>query len=259
MRILFTVFFALTYLPFQAQEQDWETLFDQARALYEEAKYREAAEVYQKLEDEGVMSDALYYNMGNVYYKLHQTAPSIYYYEKALWLNPKHEKSKINLKFAQKTLLEEIPKIEKLNRRDIIHKSLNGLDYNQWAWIATAFSLLIFIFFAVYYLSQNAMVKRLFFGGIFLALLLSIGALYAAYFEKQYENGYNPGIVFDAKTELKSDAKSSSKTILVLHEGTKVYVLEEKALWSKVRLENQQEGWVLQSSFKTLKSQPLEL
>lgn len=253
MRILFTIFFALTFLPFQAQEQEWKSLFDQAHTLYEEEKYQEAAEVYQTLEREGAVSDALYYNMGNVYYKLHQTASSIYYYEKALLLNPEHEKSKINLKFAQKTLLEEIPKTEKLDRRDIIHKSLNGLDYNQWAWMSIGFSLLIFLFFVIYYLSENAMVKRLFFGGIFLALVLCIGAIYAAYFEKQYEASYNPGIVFNAKTELKSDAKSSSKTVLTLHEGAKVYVLKEKALWSKVRLENQQEGWLLKESFKTLK------
>ena len=71
--------------------QSVDSLFVKGNDLYKQEKYHKAIESYKEIENSGVASDELYYNLGNSYYKLNEVAPSIYYYEKALKLNPFNE------------------------------------------------------------------------------------------------------------------------------------------------------------------------
>lgn len=236
-----------------SQNTDWEREFAAANTLYAAGKYEEAATKYSALEQTGAQAEALFFNMGNVYYQLKQTAPAIYYYEKTLLLNPDHAAAKANLQFAQQSLEGKITKIEKLTTQDIVHHSFKAFNYNQWAWIATACAFLIFICFSTYYMVASATLKRLFFAAQFLGLGLGLIALYGAYSEKKYAEEYRPGIVFQTNAALKEEPKQSAKNIETLQEGTKVFILKNKGLWCLVKLENQETGWLLQADFRALK------
>ena len=83
-------------------------LFDKGNDLYNQGRYLEAIESYSDIIKDGKHSSELYYNMGNSYYKLNDIANSIFYYEKALLLNPKSEKIANNLSFAQNMLIDKI-------------------------------------------------------------------------------------------------------------------------------------------------------
>lgn len=236
-----------------AKEVDTINHFEKANALYEQKQYQEAIAEYELLEATGVQSENLYYNMANAFYRLHQTGPAIYYYEKALLINPNLKEATINLKFAQQSLEGEITKIQKLESKDIVYQSLSFLSYNQWAKWVTASAFLCLVLFIVYYLSAQSTVKRISFAGILVFIVIMMMGSYAAYTSKSYEESYQPAIVLQDQALLKDDAKNSAKTLMQVKEGTKVYILEEKALWSKVKLENQEVGWLLQSSFRPLK------
>ena len=85
-----------------------EALFNRATDAYNEGNYQQAIEVYNQILDKGEHSAALYFNLGNSYYKLNQIAPSIYYYEKALLLSPNDPEIKTNLSYAQNMTLDAI-------------------------------------------------------------------------------------------------------------------------------------------------------
>ena len=68
--------------------QNSDQLFSRANDLYKENKFSEALDLYLKIDSLGNPTTELYYNLGNTYYKLNKVAPTIYYYEKALKLNP---------------------------------------------------------------------------------------------------------------------------------------------------------------------------
>ncbi len=55
---------------------------------YKEGKYQEAIDLFKKIEAKDSVSSTLYYNIANSYYKLNSVANTIYYYEKALQLDP---------------------------------------------------------------------------------------------------------------------------------------------------------------------------
>ena len=102
--------------------QTVDSLFVQANKLYQQEKYTEALGMYKQIEEQGIVSSELYYNLGNVYYKSNQVAPSIYYYEKALLLKPNDKTIKTNLAFAQKRTIDNIKVIEELGFTKFIKK-----------------------------------------------------------------------------------------------------------------------------------------
>ena len=69
-------------------------VFEEANGLYNDGKYSEAIEKYEEILNSNVHSAELYFNLANANYKLNNIAPSVYYYEKALLLEPNDEEIK---------------------------------------------------------------------------------------------------------------------------------------------------------------------
>jgi uncharacterized protein YgiM (DUF1202 family) len=59
-------------------------------------------------------------------------------------------------------------------------------------------------------------------------------------------------IVFSQATDVKSSPKTNSDTVFVIHEGTKVQLLETDGLWTHVAIENGIDGWLPSSDIKKL-------
>ena len=74
-------------------------LFTQATEHYNKGEYSKAIENYEQILEGGEHSPELYFNLANCHYKLNHIGPSIYYYEKALLLNPDDGEIKNNLKY----------------------------------------------------------------------------------------------------------------------------------------------------------------
>ena len=64
--------------------QDANVLFESGKEHYKADAFQEAIDDWKAVLEKGQHSKALYFNLGNAYYKLGEVAPSIYYYEKAL-------------------------------------------------------------------------------------------------------------------------------------------------------------------------------
>jgi len=70
-----------------------ESLVEQGNEAYNQGDYRKAIAFYEQTLSMGQHSAALYFNLGNAYYKLNNVAESVYYFEKAQQLNPKEKYS----------------------------------------------------------------------------------------------------------------------------------------------------------------------
>src|ERR1700722_14152406 len=84
---------ALTVLPSFAGTS-WEA----ANAAYQQGKYEEAKVDYLQLVDAGQYSADLFYNLGNVWFKLGDQGRAILNYERALMLNPQLDEAGSNLR-----------------------------------------------------------------------------------------------------------------------------------------------------------------
>jgi len=242
--LLFICFFSLS-----AQNKD---LFQEANTAYNEGNYSEAINDYEHILKNGETSAELYYNLANAHYKLTHIAPSIYYYEKALQLDPGDPDVKNNLEFAQKMLIDEIEIVPKTGLSKILNKLISVLSFNGWAWTAVIGSSLFAAFFLLYYFSNSSSRKRLFFTTSIIALILMLSALIFAYQQQEYQKNLQFAVIFSEEAVVRNEPTLRGNEILTLHEGTKVKILETFQNWIKFELANDIQGWMDKSDVKLL-------
>lgn len=227
--------------------------FEQGNALYNKGKYSEAVTAYEGVLKTKKHSAELYFNLANSYYKLNKVAPSIYNYEKALLLDPNDKEIQNNLKFAQKAAIDDIKEVPNVGFNKMIQDVTSIYQYNTWAWISVSFSVVFLLLFVGYYLSGTTLSKRLFFVGMFIALLVIVIGILSALFEKNAYESDRPAIVFEDILPVKTEPKTDAQDAFLLHEGTKVYVLDTLDIWRKVQLPDETQGWVEAKAIKELK------
>jgi tetratricopeptide (TPR) repeat protein len=231
-----------------------QTGIENGNTLYKQGNYQEAIDVYETIVFRSQkQSPELYFNIANCYYKLNKVAPTVYNYEKALLLNPDFEAAKNNLEIAKKLQIDDIKVIEKVGIGKMIQNLTSKFHYDTWAWIAVGFVMMFLMFFMGYYFTKSSLIKRLFFSGMLVVFAIMLFSVSSAILEKSHSDNYNPAIVFDEVTPLLIAPKSSSKEIMKLHEGTKVFVLSNDKTFKKIQLTNNVVGWVENKSIKEIK------
>jgi len=221
-----------------------DSLFTKANKLYQQEKYEEALTLYKEIETQKVQSDELYYNMANAYYKTNQIAPSIFYYEKTLLLNPNNKDARFNLSFAKRMAIDNIEALPKTIGQKLSESIIQKLSYNTWAWVAVSLSFLFAILFLLYHFSYSSVNKRFYFvSGIISALLILITVTFA-YTNYNNVKTNRTAIVFAEQTNVKSAPTNSSEVSFELHEGTKVRLLEKLDNWRKIKIADGKVGWI---------------
>lgn len=230
-----------------------EVLFNAGNKAYNEGNYQEAITSYERILDSGVHSAALYFNLANAYYKQNRIAPSIYYYEKALQLAPNDNEIKANLSFAQNMTIDAIEEIPKVGVSKIFKGIVNILSFDAWAIISIAMVVLFVLLFLGYYFSQATARKRFAFVISSAAIIMAVISLFFAFQKYEYDKKDRPAIVFAQETEVKTDPNLRSEIAFVLHEGTKVQILEfYEEDWIKIKLSDGKTGWIPSADIKAL-------
>lgn len=250
MKKVITLF--LLFLGLVVNAQSNKVLFEQANQLYKKADYQNAIKNYQKIEQSGMHSDALYFNMANAYYKLNEVAPSIYYYEKVLKLNPLHQDSQYNLQLANRLAIDVIEEMPKTLIQKIEANFLHKFSVENWAITTIIFSFLTAILFLIYYFSFSTMLKRIFFSLSLSTFGLMILAFLIALKVMNYEQKHQPAIIFSEKAVIKNAPTFNSDDVFILHEGTKVEVLDTVDDWYKIKLADGKVGWVKTAVLKII-------
>ena len=229
------------------------TSFKQANELYNTGYYHEAIDRYNSILDANQHSAELYFNLANCYYKLNEIGPSIFYYEKALQLNPNDTDILNNLGYAQKMTIDTILEVPENGISKFINKILNRLSVDGWATRSVGLVFLFVFLFLGYYLSHSAFRKRLFFITSSLVLILLITSLGLLFKKDSLDKSTHPAIVFAKETEVRAEPSLRAEIAFTLHEGTKVLVIENyNNDWSKIKLLNGETGWISKIDLKPL-------
>lgn len=250
-----TYFFSLVFafLSLVSFAQNTE-LFEQGNALYNDGKYEEAIEKYDRILDTDMHSAELYFNLANAHYKLNHIAPSIYYYEKAQHLAPNDADIKQNMAFANNMTLDAIDVIPEVGISKVINQVSHVISFDAWAIMAIGFVLLAVFSFINYYMSFGTRTKRFSFtfGSVF--LILMIASLVSAFNKYELDKSDNPAIVFAQESQIKNEPNLRSSEAFILHEGTKVQVVDTVDSWKKIKLTDGKTGWIRAKDIKMLRS-----
>ena len=245
-----TLYFLLICLALPAAAQD---AFKKGNEFYQKERYSDAARQYEAELAKGVHSAELYFNLANAYYKLDKVAPAVYYYEKALMLDPHDRDIRINLGYAHNMMIDEVKEVPRAGFGKLVHDFTGLFHYDTWGWIAVSLSVLVLLLFAGYYLSPVALHKRILFFSMLAAFILTITSAASGIYERDRVNNERPAIVFAEVAQVKGEPRLASPDVIAIHEGTKVYVLEELGEWKKVLLPDGNDGWIKSSAIKEIK------
>lgn len=235
------LFFSTTLM---AQEGNGQQLFDEANTAYNNGDFEAAIDGYTKIEDMGQESAMLFFNKGNAYYKLKNYPMSILYYEKALALEPNNEDIKTNLQIANLTKVDKIDPLPQpifLRWWDSVK---NSLAPNAWAWLTVALLALALAFLLVFFLSRvQALRKTGFFVSLVFIVAFVLSVVFAA-LSRHDSLTHDDAIIITPSVTMMSAPVRSGEELLVLHEGTKVKVIDKIDEWNKVRLADGNIGWI---------------
>ena len=232
--------------------QSIDSLFVKANELYKDNNFIKAVELYETIEQKGFQSAELYYNLGNSYYKLDKVAPSIFNYEKALKLDPLHQDAINNLAFAKRMTIDNIEVLPQSFLQRFSKNVIQKFTFNTWAWLAVFSTFLTVIFFLLYYFSYSSRNKFVFFNLSLLFVFLLVITTAFAYQNYGYLKNNKEAIIFTQKVEVKNAPTMNSDEVFILHEGTKVLVLDEVDNWKKIKIADGKIGWLLKEDIKEL-------
>jgi len=248
--LLFFGWFSLPLFCFGDSEAD--KLFSQANALYGKGQYSAAMEDYKKLMDDGYASAALYFNAGNASYKNGDIASATLYYEKAHKLSPGDDDINFNLKYANLKTADKVDAAPEFFLSGwwkglILSVPLSALSVLSIIFVLTGAAALILYFFA-----EAVILKKTAFYFAIALFFLGFFAIFIAGNQASYFDDHRQAIIFTSTVNVKSGPVDRAGTLFVLHDGTKVDILDDNNGWVKIRLANGNEGWIQQSDIKEI-------
>jgi len=231
-------------------------LYSQAKQFFKEANskslsskeeaislYKKAAMRYERLIKEGSIENGkIYYNLGNIYFRINDTGRAILNYRRAEKYTPNDSNLRQNLRYAREKRIDKIEEKQETKVLKILFFWHYDLSVKTRIKLFTLFFTLLWIFagFRVFFK------KPFLFWSItvsaFISLLMS-GSLTAE--EYALEN-IRPGVTISAETTAR---KGNSETYEPsfkepLHAGIEFILIEDRGNWHQIELMDSRTCWV---------------
>lgn len=237
-----------------AQTSSVDSLWTAGSAAYAASDWQGAAESWQKIENEGLASWELYYNIANACYRQSDIAHAILYYERALRLSPSNADVSANLALARSRTLDRIEVVPEFFLRTWMRNISLALSSDLWAGIALVMFVLALAMALLFALGRRASARRSGFVAGLVALLLFALSAAMAFSQKAAFERADEAVVVRAVASVKSSpsADQGSKDLFVLHEGTKLRVLDSLGEWTNVALSDGRQGWMRASELEII-------
>lgn len=246
---LFCLTLFLCFLSFAQTQDETNALFYSANKVYEEGKYQDAVKEYQKILEQGYQSEALYYNLGNCYFKLGSLGKTILYYEKALKLSPNDPELKTNYNYVRSQLLDKIAPSKRNWFQKKYFDLVKSITLGKWLSCTIVLWLLIviLIFVKIFAPGYRGIYKYSFITLFLLFVLVASCAI------SQYNiTGINKAIVLAQEVPVRYGPGEAEVEAFLLNEGAKVTIKKEVNDWYQIKLPDGKSGWLPKASVEII-------
>lgn len=230
---------SINVLAFQPKE-----VMNEANNNYSKGEFAIAASKYQTIVDSGFVSADLYFNLGNAYFKSKNIKNAILYYERAKLLSPNNSDIDFNLEMARSFTIDKVEAMPELFFVTWTKWVRNLFSVDSWGVMCVVTFVFALSFLLLYLLSANIVLKKIGFwiGIVFVFFSLSFYGFGSQLKNTQTKRG--TAIVFSPSVTAKSSPSESGNNLFVLHEGTKVEILDQVGEWNEIRLADGNRGWL---------------
>jgi tetratricopeptide (TPR) repeat protein len=231
----------------QINADDSNSIFKKGNQLYEKGMYDEAIKEYSILLDQGFDSDNLYFNLGNSYFKKGELGRAILNYERAKRSIPDDSDLKSNLSFAMSKIENTSPQTASQAIEKIIgiftKLTINGLTIM----VSIVYAGIILILTSSIFIQAIRKYRMI---GISILSLVLVSGAFSLYSRVSVLD--NEAIVISKNAEAKFEPLDNATTHFTLYEGMKIYLLEAKDNWIKIKRPDGKSGWIKKDSVETI-------
>jgi tetratricopeptide (TPR) repeat protein len=220
-------------------ERDPAYIFYKANALYEVGKYDEAINVFTGLTERGLESGNIYFNIGNSYFKKGELGKAILNYERANKLIPGDSDLKSNYDFALSKVKNMVSAKSAPFHRKVLNLyrsiSINGLTIL----LSFAYIVLLSFIFIFFVFKPGIRHRYIFTISLIIFFLISLYAL-----SDRITSNNREAVLISESSDAKFEPVENATIHYTIYEGAKVYIVQEKMDWLKIRRQDGKIGWI---------------
>ena len=245
----------LLVLPVSGRAADsyTDSLFNAANTEYSEGRWADAVQTYSAIEKMGLESASLYCNLGSAYYKTGNIAKAMLYYERALKIDPSYTDARYNRTVLSDFVQDRIEPVPEFILKTWTRSLCYALDSDTWAVTGLVLFALAGVSLLLLFLSSSLALRRTGFFSAIVFFLMTVSALSFSFWQKGDYSRKNGAIIMTPVVSVKSSPSAETSTdLFILHEGTKVLVLDEVGDWRNIELADGRQGWMLGSDMEII-------
>ena len=227
-----------------------DSLWTRGVAAYADGRWDDARQAWTDIAGQGLESAELYCNLGDACFKGGDIAHAILWYERSVKVNPSFKDARYNLEFARTQVQDRIEEVPEFFLEVWGRKACWLLPSGVWAGLCIFFFATTLAMLLLFLLGRRGARKAGFFAGL-VTLLLTLLCLDFAFWQRTDALKHDSAIVVEAVTEVKS-SPGSGVSLFVLHEGTKVRLLETVGDWENIELSDGRQGWLRRGSIEVI-------
>lgn len=216
-----------------------------ADSSYVNENYQQAISQYEQLLKEGGANAELYYNLGNAYYRMDDITHAVLNYERAQLLSPGDADIRFNLQLARSKTVDKIVPQSEFFIVTWYRSVVNRLSIDGWAYASLGFLALAIILALLYLFSSPIWLRKVGFFGCGIMVCCFVLAIVFAWQQKHMLDHRDGAIIIESAVPVKSTPAQNGTDLFILHEGTKVSVLDNSiGDWCEIRVPDGKQGWV---------------
>ncbi len=229
--------FCFCSFPLEAATQDKQMVFDEANRAYEQGKFSESASGYEQLLKDGARSSAIYFNLGNAWFRSGHPGKAIAHYRMAERLSPRDIDVRANLDFARRASQEG----DGLRPKQWGSWS-QRLSIDEWT-LATSFFLWLMVLMLTATRidpSFKPTLKSWIRTAIVMVILTGAGLAVS-------RTAMRPGteaVIATPAAPIRYGPFEESKSHFTLNDGAEVAVVDRQGDWAQVQDASHRTGWL---------------
>jgi hypothetical protein len=223
--------------------------FREACDLYERGDFGGALSGFEAVKAEGIKSAAVYFNLGNCYYRQDQLGRSIANYRRALLLAPRDSDARTNLGLARASVYGGDSTATRSQGFSALPLGLASPRQAQ-ALFYVAYYLAAVFFLAVLFLG-GTLRRRAFYGLVVAVVVAGVAFGLSRHSASKFTSAAEAVVVVD-RVELKSGPGNAFEEVAVLPDGVEVSLRARSGMWVEVTLATGEVGWLRQDDIETI-------
>lgn len=230
-----------------------DSLWTAGVEAYEAGRWGDAVDAWTAIEEQGLASKELYCNLGDACYRNGDIAHSILNYERALKIDPSYSDARFNLEFVSGMIQDDIDEVPEFFLTRWMRSLCWLLPSAAWAVAGLVLLGLALAALLLFLLGSSSSARRAGFVASIVAFLLCLGCLGLSFWQRADYGREDAAIITRAVSTVRSSpSDSTAKDLFVLHEGTKVMILDDFGSWLNIELSDGRQGWISASDLEII-------